>query len=79
MGGCIGWLALFVASFAFPDLAHPTGLYVTLAIVAVISIPILLPYGRRLSVFMRWLLGSATLVYLVVGLGALAVCSGFYH
>jgi hypothetical protein len=46
---------------------------IVLGIIAIALIPVLLPYGRRFPVFVRWMLGTAC-VLLLIGLGALAAC-----
>ena len=44
---------------------------VSIAVVAVLVVPVALPFGRRLPVFLRWFIVSTLLTYL----GILAVCT----
>jgi hypothetical protein len=54
-------------------------MYLVLGVVTILGIIALLPYGRRFSLFYRWMLGSVGAVVLataVLFLGALAICAG---
>lgn len=70
-GAFIFWLATSrTSSIVIPVIA--------ITLIAVALIPVLLPYGRRLSQFVRWMLGT-TCILLLFGLGAFAACAAMFR
>lgn len=78
-GGCTGYVIAFIVMIVlipgqqFTRASGPIGtvLLISIALVAVLAVPVLLPYGRRMSVFLRWYMVSTLLIYL----GVFYVCS----
>lgn len=80
LGGVVAWMLVIAVAVVFPHLP-PVLFAVSIALVTVIVVPLALPYGRKLSTFMRWFSVSTMLVYLAtlaLTMGMLSLCGGLH-